>query len=178
MLPPLQYVIDPGFCKQNSYNPRSGMFSLQVTPVSRAAAMQVCLLTRATLIFYTALPAVAACVRCIAQMLMLAAARHLPGTAMRLQCACRHSLGFSSARCRMWCTLVRTFECKLLLMSYTCAGGREQGGPAAQRPASPSGCTPRGHSTTSWRRTRYPRSSAPTWVRPRLLARGHRRSDT
>ena len=36
----LQYVIDPGFCKQNSYNPRSGMFSLQVTPVSRAAALQ------------------------------------------------------------------------------------------------------------------------------------------
>lgn len=35
-----QYVIDPGFCKQNSYNPRSGMFSLQVTPVSRAAALQ------------------------------------------------------------------------------------------------------------------------------------------
>ena len=27
---PLQYVIDPGFCKQNSYNPRSGMESLQV----------------------------------------------------------------------------------------------------------------------------------------------------
>jgi hypothetical protein len=26
----LQYVIDPGFCKQNSYNPRSGMESLQV----------------------------------------------------------------------------------------------------------------------------------------------------
>jgi hypothetical protein len=25
-----QYVIDPGFCKQNSYNPRSGMESLQV----------------------------------------------------------------------------------------------------------------------------------------------------
>lgn len=35
-----QYVIDPGFCKQNSYNPRSGMFSLQVTPVSKASAMQ------------------------------------------------------------------------------------------------------------------------------------------
>lgn len=27
---PSQYVIDPGFCKQNSYNPRSGMESLQV----------------------------------------------------------------------------------------------------------------------------------------------------
>ncbi len=33
-------MIDPGFCKQNSYNPRSGMFSLQVTPVSKASAMQ------------------------------------------------------------------------------------------------------------------------------------------
>lgn len=27
------YVIDPGFVKQNSYNPRSGMESLVVTPV-------------------------------------------------------------------------------------------------------------------------------------------------
>eukprot|EP01102_Stenamoeba_stenopodia_P002144 TRINITY_DN11908_c0_g2_i1.p1 TRINITY_DN11908_c0_g2~~TRINITY_DN11908_c0_g2_i1.p1 ORF type:complete len:874 (+),score=238.87 TRINITY_DN11908_c0_g2_i1:78-2624(+) len=34
------YVIDPGFCKQKSYNPRTGMESLLVTPVSRAAAMQ------------------------------------------------------------------------------------------------------------------------------------------
>ena len=35
-----QYVIDPGFCKQNSYNPRSGMESLQVTPISKASALQ------------------------------------------------------------------------------------------------------------------------------------------
>jgi pre-mRNA-splicing factor ATP-dependent RNA helicase DHX16 len=34
------YVIDPGFCKQKSYNPRSGMESLIVTPVSRASAQQ------------------------------------------------------------------------------------------------------------------------------------------
>ncbi|SGZ24450.1 BQ5605_C023g09724 [Microbotryum silenes-dioicae] len=34
------YVIDPGFVKQNSYNPRSGMESLVVTPCSRAAAGQ------------------------------------------------------------------------------------------------------------------------------------------
>eukprot|EP00808_Paulinella_micropora_P001053 g33924.t1 len=34
------YVIDPGFSKQNSYNPRSGMESLIVTPVSRASAAQ------------------------------------------------------------------------------------------------------------------------------------------
>ncbi len=38
--PSLQYVIDPGFCKQNSYNPRSGMESLQVTPISKASALQ------------------------------------------------------------------------------------------------------------------------------------------
>ncbi|KAM0791034.1 Cyclin-dependent kinase catalytic subunit [Microbotryomycetes sp. NB124-2] len=34
------YVIDPGFVKQNSYNPRSGMESLVVVPCSRAAAGQ------------------------------------------------------------------------------------------------------------------------------------------
>ena len=31
------YVIDPGFVKQNSYNPRSGMESLVVTPVRVSA---------------------------------------------------------------------------------------------------------------------------------------------
>ena len=34
------YVIDCGFAKENSYNPRSGMESLIVTPISRAAANQ------------------------------------------------------------------------------------------------------------------------------------------
>ncbi len=34
------YVIDTGFCKQKSYNPRTGMESLIVTPVSQAAASQ------------------------------------------------------------------------------------------------------------------------------------------
>lgn len=29
------YVIDPGFCKQKSYNARTGMESLIVTPCSR-----------------------------------------------------------------------------------------------------------------------------------------------
>jgi pre-mRNA-splicing factor ATP-dependent RNA helicase DHX16 len=29
------FVIDPGFVKQNSYNPRTGMASLTVVPVSR-----------------------------------------------------------------------------------------------------------------------------------------------
>ncbi|KFM23132.1 Putative pre-mRNA-splicing factor ATP-dependent RNA helicase DHX16 [Auxenochlorella protothecoides] len=36
----IKYVIDPGFCKQNSYNPRTGMESLQVTPISKASALQ------------------------------------------------------------------------------------------------------------------------------------------
>ncbi|GBG58980.1 hypothetical protein CBR_g24329 [Chara braunii] len=36
----IKYVIDPGFCKQKSYNPRSGMESLVVTPISKASAMQ------------------------------------------------------------------------------------------------------------------------------------------
>jgi pre-mRNA-splicing factor ATP-dependent RNA helicase DHX16 len=34
------FVIDTGFCKQKSYNPRTGMESLIVTPVSKAAANQ------------------------------------------------------------------------------------------------------------------------------------------
>ncbi|KAL7417260.1 putative pre-mRNA splicing factor [Mrakia frigida] len=34
------YVIDPGFVKQNSYNPKTGMASLTVVPCSRAAANQ------------------------------------------------------------------------------------------------------------------------------------------
>ncbi|XP_052241879.1 pre-mRNA-splicing factor ATP-dependent RNA helicase DHX16-like isoform X2 [Dreissena polymorpha] len=36
----IKYVIDPGFCKQNSYNARTGMESLVVTPVSKASANQ------------------------------------------------------------------------------------------------------------------------------------------
>ena len=32
------YVIDPGFNKQNSYNARSGMESLIVTPVSKVCS--------------------------------------------------------------------------------------------------------------------------------------------
>ncbi|KAJ3076359.1 hypothetical protein HDU98_003941 [Podochytrium sp. JEL0797] len=34
------YVIDPGFCKQKSFNPKTGMESLVVVPASRAAANQ------------------------------------------------------------------------------------------------------------------------------------------
>eukprot|EP00871_Galdieria_phlegrea_P005377 jgi/Galph1/5840/GphlegSOOS_G4521.1 len=34
------YVIDPGFCKQKRYDPRSGIESLLVVPISRASAIQ------------------------------------------------------------------------------------------------------------------------------------------
>lgn len=39
-IPGVVFVVDPGFCKQNSYNARSGMESLLVVPVSRAGAKQ------------------------------------------------------------------------------------------------------------------------------------------
>ncbi len=31
----IKYVSDPGFCKQKSYNPRTGMESLMITPTSQ-----------------------------------------------------------------------------------------------------------------------------------------------
>lgn len=36
------YVIDPGFCKQKSYNARTGMESLIVTPCSRVTPAVCC----------------------------------------------------------------------------------------------------------------------------------------
>ncbi|GAA0161815.1 RNA helicase [Lithospermum erythrorhizon] len=36
----IKYVIDPGFCKMKSYNPRTGMESLLVRPISKASANQ------------------------------------------------------------------------------------------------------------------------------------------
>ncbi|KAI3936132.1 hypothetical protein MKW92_005000 [Papaver armeniacum] len=36
----IKYVVDPGFCKLKSYNPRTGMDSLLVHPISKASAMQ------------------------------------------------------------------------------------------------------------------------------------------
>ncbi|CAA6659157.1 unnamed protein product [Spirodela intermedia] len=36
----IKYVIDPGFCKIKSYNPRTGMESLLINPISKASAMQ------------------------------------------------------------------------------------------------------------------------------------------
>ncbi|XP_043706544.1 pre-mRNA-splicing factor ATP-dependent RNA helicase DEAH1-like [Telopea speciosissima] len=36
----IKYVIDPGFCKMKSYNPRTGMESLQINPISKASAKQ------------------------------------------------------------------------------------------------------------------------------------------
>jgi len=37
------YVIDPGFSKQKSYNPRTGVEALLVTPVRYQVALCVCL---------------------------------------------------------------------------------------------------------------------------------------
>ena len=37
----VQYVIDPGFCKQNSYSPKTGMESLIVTPVSKVDSLSL-----------------------------------------------------------------------------------------------------------------------------------------
>lgn len=39
-IPGIVYVVDPGFCKQKSYNPKTAMESLLVVPVSRAGAKQ------------------------------------------------------------------------------------------------------------------------------------------
>ncbi|KAL0906528.1 hypothetical protein M5K25_025029 [Dendrobium thyrsiflorum] len=36
----IKYVVDPGFCKIKSYNPRTGMETLLVNPISKASAMQ------------------------------------------------------------------------------------------------------------------------------------------
>lgn len=36
----IKYVVDPGFCKIKSFNPRTGMESLQINPISKASAMQ------------------------------------------------------------------------------------------------------------------------------------------
>jgi len=35
------YVIDPGYAKQNNFNPRTGMESLIIVPISKASASQV-----------------------------------------------------------------------------------------------------------------------------------------
>uniref|UniRef100_A0A7S1TH29 RNA helicase n=1 Tax=Compsopogon caeruleus TaxID=31354 RepID=A0A7S1TH29_9RHOD len=39
-IPGIVYVIDPGFCKQKGFNPKTGVESLVVVPVSRAGAIQ------------------------------------------------------------------------------------------------------------------------------------------
>ncbi|KAJ0980676.1 hypothetical protein J5N97_008931 [Dioscorea zingiberensis] len=36
----IKYVVDPGYCKIKSYNPRTGMESLLISPISKASAMQ------------------------------------------------------------------------------------------------------------------------------------------
>ena len=39
-IPGIYYVVDPGFAKQNAYDPRLGMDSLVVMPISQAQARQ------------------------------------------------------------------------------------------------------------------------------------------
>lgn len=39
-IPGIRFVVDTGMCKQKVYNPRLGMDSLQVTPISQAQALQ------------------------------------------------------------------------------------------------------------------------------------------
>jgi len=39
-IPGIVYVVDPGFVKQNAYDPRLGMDSLVVLPISQAQARQ------------------------------------------------------------------------------------------------------------------------------------------
>ena len=36
----IYYVVDPGFCKQKVYNPKLGMDSLVVVPISQASSKQ------------------------------------------------------------------------------------------------------------------------------------------
>ena len=36
----IYYVIDPGFAKQNVYNPKQGIDSLVITPISQVSAKQ------------------------------------------------------------------------------------------------------------------------------------------
>ncbi|KAF5738753.1 pre-mRNA-splicing factor ATP-dependent RNA helicase isoform X2 [Tripterygium wilfordii] len=36
----IHYVVDPGFAKQNVYNPKQGLDSLVITPISQASAKQ------------------------------------------------------------------------------------------------------------------------------------------
>lgn len=52
------YVIDPGFCKQKSYNPRTGMESLVVTPISKVSLKGNMLSLFNVFIFHTFVPVV------------------------------------------------------------------------------------------------------------------------
>ena len=46
------FVIDPGFVKQNSYNPRTGMSSLVVVPVSQLSSLPLSMETGEVLITF------------------------------------------------------------------------------------------------------------------------------
>lgn len=39
-IPGIRYVIDPGLVKARAYNPRTGVESLEIVPVSKAQAQQ------------------------------------------------------------------------------------------------------------------------------------------
>lgn len=39
-IPGIKYVIDPGFVKARSYDPKNGLESLVVVPISKAQALQ------------------------------------------------------------------------------------------------------------------------------------------
>lgn len=48
----IYYVIDPGFCKQKAYNPKMGMDSLVVSPISQVRAFWCTLLKLTCKYFY------------------------------------------------------------------------------------------------------------------------------
>ena len=73
----IKYVIDPGFSKQNSYNARTGMESLVVTPISKVCSSQPCSLYD-SLPFYTSLS------RCDFSVVFKASANQRAGRAGRV----------------------------------------------------------------------------------------------
>lgn len=49
----IYYVIDPGFCKQKAYNPKMGMDSLVVSPISQVGGWRGLRCVLAQLLMYT-----------------------------------------------------------------------------------------------------------------------------
>lgn len=48
----IYYVIDPGFCKQKAYNPKMGMDSLVVSPISQVHRNLPCFFFLLMILFY------------------------------------------------------------------------------------------------------------------------------